>query len=184
MIFPLVLERVWLRPFEESDEESIVKLSGDPDASWGTRSITYPESPEKAPSWLKEHRAMTERGETLSLAIISREQPVLVGAVILFFEPLHDRAEIGCWIGKPYRYKGYGSEACRAVIDYAFEKLKLNKVCAYCLARNIPSVNMIRKLGMKFEGCLRKHLKVRGIYEDLLVYGLLAGEKEDNAQQG
>ncbi|TFE73419.1 GNAT family N-acetyltransferase [Methylacidiphilum caldifontis] len=176
MIFPLVLDRVCLRPFEETDKESLISLSGDPDVSWGTRPITYPDSPEKAPLWLQDHIAMTNRGETLSLAIVSRADSVLVGSVILFFEPHHERAEIGCWIGKPHWSKGYGTEACQAVIDYAFKKLNLNKICAYCLARNTPSIKLIQKLGMKWEGCLRKHLKVRGIFEDLLVYGLLGEE--------
>ncbi|TFE66267.1 acetyltransferase [Methylacidiphilum sp. Yel] len=176
--FPIVLDRLILRPLEASDEEKVVQLAGDPDVSWGTRSITYPDSVDQAASWLREHMDMMKKGESLSLALILKENLTMIGAVILFYELRHERAEIGCWIAKAYWSKGYGTEACRVVLHYAFNVLKLNKISAYCLAKNIASLRLIEKLGMKFEGCLRKHLKVRGIFEDLLVYGLLSEERK------
>ncbi|VVM06311.1 diamine N-acetyltransferase [Methylacidimicrobium cyclopophantes] len=173
----MVLERIYLRPLEEKDLERVRMLSGDPDCSWATRPITYPESVQSASSWLDEHITMTKKGKSVSLAVVLRDQDLFIGSVLLFLEPLHQRAEIGCWIGRPYWSRGYGTEACAGAIHHGFEVLRLHKVSAYCVSTNTGSLKMLAKLGMKWEGCLREHLKIRGCFEDLLVYGLLAEER-------
>ncbi|VVM04680.1 GNAT family N-acetyltransferase [Methylacidimicrobium tartarophylax] len=174
--FPLLLDRILLRPLEEGDKESVRAFAGDPEISRVTRSLTYPEDSEKASAWVDEHIAMTRNGQTVSAAILEKKHRRFVGAGILFLEPNHRRAEIGLWLGRPFWAQGYGPEACRGLIDYAFAVLQLKKVCAYCLASNLRSRHLIQKLGFRWEGTQRKQLLVRGVFEDLLLFGLLAEE--------
>ncbi|WP_237394825.1 GNAT family N-acetyltransferase [Methylacidimicrobium sp. AP8] len=174
--FPILLDRILLRPLEEGDKESVRAFAGDPEISRFTRSLTYPEDPEKAAAWVEEHIAMTRSGRTVSAAILEKEPRRFAGAGILFLEPNHRRAEIGLWLGRPFWARGYGPEASRGLIDYAFAVLGLRKICAYCLASNLRSRRLIQKLGFRWEGTQRKQLLVRGVFEDLLLFGLLAEE--------
>ncbi len=44
------------------------------------------------------------------------------------------------------------TEALLKMIDYAFTTLDLHRIEANIMPRNIPSLNLVRKLGFKEEG--------------------------------
>ena len=57
------------------------------------------------------------------------------------------RIELGYLIDRDYRGKGFGYEACRAILDLAFGKLELEEVFARIAEGNVPSVRLARSLG-------------------------------------
>ena len=57
------------------------------------------------------------------------------------------RIELGYLINREHRRSGYGYEACRAILDFGFEKLELDEVYAQIDERNRASLRMARKLG-------------------------------------
>ena len=57
------------------------------------------------------------------------------------------RIELGYLIDREHRRSGYGYEACRAILDFGFEKLELDEVYAQIDERNRASLRMARKLG-------------------------------------
>jgi len=69
--------------------------------------------------------------------------------------------QIGFIFNPVYQNKGYCSEAALAVIRYAFQKLGIHRIVAYCSPGNIPSWKVLEKCGMKREGYLRKNFTVR-----------------------
>jgi len=50
-----------------------------------------------------------------------------------------------------YHRQGYASEAVKAMIDYAFQQLKLTRIVATTTYNNIGSIGVMRKLGMRVE---------------------------------
>ncbi|WP_405354624.1 GNAT family N-acetyltransferase, partial [Ruminococcus sp.] len=48
-----------------------------------------------------------------------------------------------------YRNKGFATEAANALIKYAFDILKVNKIIAHCDSKNIASETVMKKLKMK-----------------------------------
>ena len=56
------------------------------------------------------------------------------------------RIELGYLIDKRWRGQGYASEACRAILRYAFEKLEIEEVYVQIPADNTPSVSLAQKL--------------------------------------
>ncbi len=62
------------------------------------------------------------------------------------------RIELGYLIAPGFRGQGYGFEACRAILDYAFDRLELDEVYAVIDEENIPSVMLARKLGFVKSG--------------------------------
>ncbi len=59
------------------------------------------------------------------------------------------RIELGYLIDRCYRRCGYAFEACRAILDYAFNRLEIEEVYALIDEENVPSRNLAEKLGFR-----------------------------------
>lgn len=85
-------------------------------------------------------------------------------------------AYIGYWIGKEYQGNGIITKVAKALTDYAFIELKLNKVEIRAAVGNKKSRNIPKRLGFVNEGCIRKAEWLYDHYVDHVVYGMLAEE--------
>ena len=85
----------------------------------------------------------------------------------------NNTVEIGWRLGLEHHGKGYATEAAKAVLDYIINKIKPHKVVAYCVNENIASKNIMQKLGMQQEACLRQFSKLGGKWFDEAVFGLI-----------
>lgn len=170
-------ERLLLRPFRPSDAADVQRLAGDRAIADTTASIPHPYPDGAAEEWIAGHAKGFEHGQELVLAVALRESDVLIGAVsLLQLSALHERGEIGYWIGKPYWNEGYGTEAARALIGYGFGVLGLQRIVGRFLKRNPASGRVMTKAGMREEGCLRAHEKKWDRLEDVMVFGILRSE--------
>jgi RimJ/RimL family protein N-acetyltransferase len=138
--------------------------------------IPHPYENGMAEAWIAQNCEQFQRGEAAHFAIVLRAQNELIGAVGLTFSEPHLRAELGYWIGRQYWSMGYGTEAARAMLDYAFVTRGLNRIEATHLCRNPSSGRVMQKLGMKHEGCSRQYFRKAGGFEDIERYALLRDE--------
>ncbi len=89
----------------------------------------------------------------------------------------HKRAEIGYVMNdEKFKRKSLMTEAVNIIIDYGFKELKLNRIEAIVSTTNIHSLKIIEKYKFKTEGILRKHSQTNGIFEDDLLFSLLADD--------
>lgn len=89
----------------------------------------------------------------------------------------HFRAEIGYGLyDETLKGKGLMSEAMESVIDYGFEKMKLNRIEAFISPENLPSLKLAAKFKFVKEGHLREHYNYHGKLEDSQVFSLLKKE--------
>jgi RimJ/RimL family protein N-acetyltransferase len=72
--------------------------------------------------------------------------------------------------------RGYATEAARALLQWAFATLDLNRVQAETDTRNAASARVLEKLGFVREGMLREDCVVDGDVSDSWVYGLIRRE--------
>ena len=79
---------------------------------------------------------------------------------------------MGYWIGKPYWTKGYASESTRALLQYGFDTLGLNRIFAHHMTKNPQSGRVMQKIGMTYEGTLPQHIRKGDDFEDLTLYGI------------
>lgn len=79
-------------------------------------------------------------------------------------------AEIGIWLGEAYWGRGLGTEAVRALTDFAFRTFDLCRVYAGVFEWNPASMRMLEKAGYSFEGCLRKSVTKDGHTIDQMLY--------------
>ena len=105
-----------------------------------------------------------------------REGERLCGGIGLQANPEHNHAELGYWIGVPYWGNGYATEAAKAVVRHGFQHAGLNRIFASHFKHNVASGNVLRKVGMKYEGCMRQHIFKLGEFVDLELYAILRYE--------
>lgn len=106
-----------------------------------------------------------------------RDTNRLIGTTTLFNLSLSNgRAEIGYAMGRTHWGNGYMNEALTALIDHAFETVKLRRLEADVDPRNAPSIRTLERLGFQREGFLRERWHVEGEIQDAYFYGLLKHE--------
>jgi RimJ/RimL family protein N-acetyltransferase len=78
--------------------------------------------------------------------------------------------------------KGYGNQALRLLLRFAFAELNLFRVSALVPEYNEGAIALLKKFGFVQEVCRRQSLERDGRRWDLLVFGLLNDEWRDQAR--
>jgi RimJ/RimL family protein N-acetyltransferase len=110
----------------------------------------------------------------------------LVGFIQLYWiEWNHGTGFVRLGIGSlEDRRKGYGSEALRLILRYAFRELNLYRLAAMIPAYNQPALSLFRCAGFVEEVCRRKALHLDGRAWDLIHMGILREEWETQVREG
>ncbi|MGX2959616.1 GNAT family N-acetyltransferase [Peribacillus sp. JNUCC 23] len=114
-------------------------------------------------------------GYPLSFAIIYNGK--IAGTI--GFNEIHKANKIGVvgyWLGEKYQGKGIMSNALKALIDYGFNDLKLNRIEISVAVENKKSRALPERFGFKEEGKIRQAEWLYDHYVDHVIYGLLANE--------
>lgn len=80
---------------------------------------------------------------------------------------------LGYWIGTPHAGQGFMTAGVNAVIPFVFETLALHRLEAACLPHNEASMKLLERCGFSREGMARRYLKINGIWQDHVTFGLL-----------
>lgn len=91
-------------------------------------------------------------------------------------------AELGYEIAPDYWGHGYATEAAQAMLDMAFNELRLERVYASCVAENTASAHVLEKLGLTLEKRLRRQQWMKGRWWDELYYVILAADWQRRQQ--
>jgi [ribosomal protein S5]-alanine N-acetyltransferase len=75
-------------------------------------------------------------------------------------------AYLGYYVDVDFANKGFMSEGIRLVINHAFYTLGLHRIEANIQPQNIPSINLVKRLGFTKEGFSRRYLKINGEWRD------------------
>ncbi len=170
--------RLFLRPFAMEDAPAVARLAGAVEIARYTTRIPHPYPEELASEWIASHESGFTHGVAAIFAIISKDQDSLIGAVGL--EKINrefSHAEIGYWIGVPFWNRGFGTEAVKTLVGYAFTTLRLHRVYARIMSTNPDSAKVLLKSGFSHEGTLRDHVFKWGSFVDIEVYGILNVQK-------
>jgi len=110
----------------------------------------------------------------LNWAITKPPADLAIGMVFLHsFSKQHQKAEIAFNLARAHWNQGLATEAVSAVLQFAFQQLGLNRIEALCMPENLSSRKVLEKLGMVFEGRMRKaHHRYDG-FHDMDLFALL-----------
>ncbi|RDW15209.1 RimJ/RimL family protein N-acetyltransferase [Oceanobacillus arenosus] len=86
---------------------------------------------------------------------------------------------IGYWLAEDYQGKGIMSRVARALTEYAFHELDLNRVEIRAAYENVKSRAIPNRLGFIEEGKIRQAEWLYDHYVDHVVYGMLASDWEN-----
>ena len=134
--------RLLIRSFFEADAQGLHAILGDEET------MRYAEPAydfEKTQDFL----ASFCIGQKGAMAAVHKDSGKLIG-YLLFKEYEKDIYELGWFINRAYWRQGYAYEACRAIIDYAFEVIHADKVFAETIDTE-KSLPLMFKLGMTEE---------------------------------
>ncbi len=126
-------------------------------------------------SWARTE--ITGEGQGVILGVEVAETGRLVGDVNLFLHSLEHRSgEVG-WVLSPHHSgHGYATEAAHAILHLAFDDLRAHPVIARVDARNLPSVRLAQRLGMRQEALLLENEWFKGGWSDEIDFAVLESE--------
>lgn len=98
--------------------------------------------------------------------VVHKADRRVIGACGVFYIPDHKpKVEIAWLFDKAYHGRGYATEAARAVMEFAFKKLRLPILYALVHQDNAPSIRVTDRLGMKPSGEIHAYGLDLGLYE-------------------
>ena len=174
--------RLLLRPFNDSDADALFALHSN------TTVLRYWD----APPWSERVRAerfiaacgrMAEEGNGARLAMDRVSDKAFIGwCGLTRWNPEFRSTSMGFCLDDAAWGHGYATEAARALLQWAFDTLEMNRVQAETDTRNTASARVLEKLGFVREGTLREDCVVNGEVSDSWVYGLIRREWQPSSE--
>lgn len=105
--------------------------------------------------------------ESLLIGVFTNKNKHIGNIRMHSFSKYNKRVEVGIMIWDKNEWgKNFATEALEGIIGYAFDKLKLYKICAEYYSINKASAKIFKKLGFKVEGTFKNHFLVDGKFVD------------------
>ena len=165
--------RLIIRPFVSADADEVQRICGDKEVAANTRAVPYPYPAGAAKSWIAQHTGFWQTGRSAIFAVTLAENDKVIGAIGLELNSEDHRAELGYWIDEDFRGQGFATESAIAIIEFGFAYLGLHRISAHHLVRNPASGKVMSNAGMQPEGKLRGHVRKWGVFEDVVVFGIV-----------
>jgi RimJ/RimL family protein N-acetyltransferase len=115
-------------------------------------------------------------GEWFQFAVTETASGRLLGDVAAGPEPDDRLVRIGFTLAPAAQGHGFATEAVTALLDYLFHVRGKHRVAADCDARNLASVAVLERVGMRREAHHRRSVWWKGEWTDELVHAVLADE--------
>lgn len=162
-------EHVLLRYPVPADESAFVELVA---ASEETRQPWVP-GPQGAegtdgPLWFRSLLGANADGRNAKLMVVHIADDALIGGMNIneIVRGAFQSGFLGYWITGRYAGRGFGAEALRLLLGYAFGNLALHRLEANIQPENEASIALVRAAGFRLEGLSPRYLKVAGMWRD------------------
>lgn len=148
--FPiLATERLTLRQLLVNDEQEIFTLRSDREINkYLVRQLSNTIA--DARNFINKVNENINKNVSLYWAITLSDRNILVGTICLYgFSDENDNCEIGYELLTNFQGQGIMKEAVEKVIDYAFNRIKVQKIEAFLHRDNQSSINLLEKLSFR-----------------------------------
>ncbi|MCL2150539.1 MAG: GNAT family N-acetyltransferase [Dehalococcoidia bacterium] len=164
----LVGTMVKLRPTAKADAKRAYALhTYEPDftrfLAWSSPKSAAELSETYGERWQEEMHG----GQGYALAIEERLAPDISGSIHLHLGSYPAQVDVGYWLGKPSRNRGYMSEALGLVCRFGFEYLGAGVISGSVSVGNAASRRVMESIGFKLDGSLRRHILKDGQWIDI-----------------
>ena len=158
-------EKVYLSPINQDDYETYVKWLNNPNIT------QFLDCNDSLISLSNEKDILLTIGnEEFCFAIVKKEDDTLLGNVgVTKTDYKNGKAELGIFIGDEENLsKGYGSEAIKLIINFAFNEIRLHSVMLTVFSNNPRAIKAYTKCGFKEFGRRHEAIYHNGEYLDLI----------------
>lgn len=165
--------KVTLRPGNESDYYLLYKWYNDVElnklAGWNDSKVTADK--------LRYNMSRSFGYDPMNL-MIDNEKGVPIGTIQLYdFNEQDKSCKLGIRIGdRDHWSKGYGEDAVRTLLEYAFMKIDIYRVTLKVYEYNTRAVNCYIKCGFQNEGRTRQSAYIDGKFYDEIIMGALKSD--------
>lgn len=177
----LLGKRVRLRRVERDDLPRFVAWLNDPEVREGL-AMLYPVSLLHEEQWLEGVMKLEPAAQPFAIDALAEGQSpaasIHIGILGLHnLDWKNSHAELGIFIGdKAFWGRGYGTDALRTLLQFAFSELNLHRVWLKVYEYNARAIRSYEKAGLKHEGRLRHDRFHAGRYWDTLLMGMFRTE--------
>lgn len=168
----LKCSRLILRPIETSDVPAIFHYARNPNVA---RLLIW--EPHKTTADSEAFVKFIHNGYlngVPNFAICLKENPeLMIGtAGAMWASEKNKTMELGIALGEDYWGKSYSSEALMCLIEFLWKRFDVQRIQSQCKSENIQSKRMMQKMGMHYEGLLKKSLFCKGRAWDMEMFSL------------
>jgi len=167
----LIGEKIYLRPILPEDADFICRGENDPRVR-ESLFLSFPTDPVRQKEKILSQLAARDN---IIFTIAEKNGDSTVGQTAFFRLDWVSRATVFylAILDAESWHKGYGLEATRLMVDYAFATLNLHRIQLHVFAENLPAIKIYQKVGFIKEGVLREAMFHHDRYCDFWVMGLL-----------
>ena len=169
--------RLRVRRFGRDDVRAFVAYRADPEVA---RYQSWSDYTEELGTALIESMQEAEPGvpgEWYQFALEDRTSGVLVGDLALKVDGDEPRvAEVGFTLAPEHQGKGYGTEALKALLGFAFETFGLRRIVAVTDALNAPAAAMLERVGFRREAHFHENVFFKGAWGSEFLFAILERE--------
>jgi len=172
----LMTPRLRLRRLTMRDAQDIYRYSRDPEVArhvlWDAHRSIH-QTREYIRYLLRQYRNAAPG----TFAIALRDSGKVIGTIGFMWVQTENRsAEVGYSLSRAYWNQGYMSEALKAVVEFGFQKLYLNRIEAQHESDNPASGHVMAHAGMRHEGTLRQRIYNKGRFVDVDLYAIVRSD--------
>ena len=137
---PIATDRLTLRPLEEQDAAPMANLANDSRIAERLARLPHPYTLKDAHQFIEYAQKGLQQGTHVNLAVIRRADQTFMGVVGL-------EEEVGFWLGLPFWGQGYGKEAIKSLVQFAFFTLQREELSGCALENNTGSRRIFEGIG-------------------------------------
>lgn len=175
--YPVLLtERLRLRPLKLDDVSDVFEYASNPVIA--TYTVWEPHKTiQDSTLFVQSVLNQYEKVGMAAYGVELKAEARIIGTCgFIMYDELNHKAELAYALSPKYWGKGFALEAAEVWVQFGFEQLGLNRIEAGCHAENDSSERVMKRIGMRYEGTLRKDMFVKGAYRDTKVYAILREE--------
>ena len=144
-------ERLLIRRITHKDMDELLAIMGKPEVMYAWEHGFTKKDVRK---WINRQLTRYRKDGFGYFAVILKESGALIGQAGLMNSTINgnEAVELVYILDNAYWHNGYGTEAARTCLEYAFEELGLKTVCCSIRPENVASIRVAERLGMTLCG--------------------------------
>jgi RimJ/RimL family protein N-acetyltransferase len=172
----LETERLRIRRLRDEDLEPLLAYRNLPEVAWMQLWESY--SAKEARDLINGCKVVEPftANDSFQFAVALKDGDELIGDLYFKLDEAGKQAEIGYTFDPKFQGKGLATEAVKSLLHHAFTQHNLHRIYGITDPRNLPSIKLMKRVGMRQEAHYQKSLWFKGEWADDVAFAILKSE--------